>query len=282
MVIPARSRIVLPAPSQPSTRHPVNVRTASSGASALPPGPGRRSSGPVGPSSPETSAPRWKLISGCCADPGEQQLFQVGLVEHVGLGEAVHACLLPAEFGHHLVPGVEQAQPAARPGPGQEAVADAETVQDPGDLVVEVHRARQRMRLEVAFQQGDRDRRSRRAAGRRWQPTGPAPTTMTGWAPGRPARGTGPSLAVLLSLRASVPARGRCGRVRTARANPASGGADLGRGRRRSRSRPAGRSRGRRVTWTRRPAGRRWPGPRRRRVRRRRRPARACSACRPR
>ena len=89
--------------------------------------------------------------------PVEHELFQVRLVEHVGLRVAVHACLLSAEFGHHLVLGVEQAQPAAWPGAGQEALADAGPVQDPGHLVVQVHRAGQRMRLEVAFQQGDGD-----------------------------------------------------------------------------------------------------------------------------
>ena len=90
-------------------------------------------------------------------NPGQQELFQVGLVEHVGLRVAVQPGLVPAEFGHHPVLGVEQAQPAARPGPGQEFLADADAVQDPGHLVVEVHRAGQRVRLGVPFQQGDRD-----------------------------------------------------------------------------------------------------------------------------
>ena len=128
-----------------------------------------------------TSAPRRKSISGCCLDPGEQQLFQVGLVEHVRLRETVLAGLVvPAELGHHAVPGVQQAQPAAGPGPGQETLADADPAQDPGDLVVQVHRAWQRVRLGVAFQQGDGnpgvgEQEGRSAAGR------PAPTTMTGW-----------------------------------------------------------------------------------------------------
>ena len=38
--------------------------------------------------------------------PGQQEFFQVGLVEHVGLRVAVHARLLSAEFGHHPVPGI--------------------------------------------------------------------------------------------------------------------------------------------------------------------------------
>ena len=76
-------------------------------------------------------------------DPGEHQLFQVGLVEHVRLREAVLAGLVvAAELGHDAVPGVQQAQSAAGPGPGQEALADADPVQGPGDLVVQVHGAR--------------------------------------------------------------------------------------------------------------------------------------------
>ena len=89
-------------------------------------------------------------------DPGEHQLFQVGLVEHVRLRKAVLAGLVAAaELGHHAVAGVEQAQPAAGPGPGQESFADADPVQGPGDLVVQVHRAGQGVGLGVAFQQGD-------------------------------------------------------------------------------------------------------------------------------
>ena len=91
-------------------------------------------------------------------DPGEHQLFQVGLVEHVRLREAVLADLVvAAELGHHAVAGVEQAQPAAGPGPGQESLAHADPVQGPGDLVVQVHRAGQRVRLGLAFQQGNGD-----------------------------------------------------------------------------------------------------------------------------
>jgi hypothetical protein len=91
-------------------------------------------------------------------DPAQQELFQAGLVEHVRLREAVHADLvLAAEFGHHPVPGVEQPQPAAGPGPGQERVADPDPAERPGHLVVQMHRARQRMRAGVAFQQGHGD-----------------------------------------------------------------------------------------------------------------------------
>ena len=108
-------------------------------------------------------------------DPGEQQFFQVGLVEHVGLREAVLAGLLvAAELGHHVVPGVQQAQSAAGAGPGQEALAHADPVQDPGDLVVQVYRAGQRVGLPVAFQQGDGnpgvgEQEGRGTPGRAWR-----------------------------------------------------------------------------------------------------------------
>ena len=88
--------------------------------------------------------------------PGQHELFQVGLVEHVRLREPVDADLVfAAEFGHHPVPGVEQPQPAAGPGPAQEAVADADPVKRPGYLVVQVDRAGQGVGPGVTFQQGD-------------------------------------------------------------------------------------------------------------------------------
>ena len=59
--------------------------------------------------------------------------------------------------GYHAVPGVEQAQPAAGPGPGQEPRADADPAQGTGDLVVQVDGAGQGVRLGVALQQGDRN-----------------------------------------------------------------------------------------------------------------------------
>ena len=84
--------------------------------------------------------------------PAEQQLLQVRLVEHVGLRDAVHAGGRPAELGHDLMPGVEQPQAAARPGAGQELLADARPAQRAGHLVVQVHRPRQRVRRGVPFQ----------------------------------------------------------------------------------------------------------------------------------
>ena len=65
MVIPASSRMVLLAPSQPSTTRPVNVcgwpamRACTRTGSAV--------SGARAPSIPQTSAPRRKSISGCAS-----------------------------------------------------------------------------------------------------------------------------------------------------------------------------------------------------------------------
>src|SRR5580700_1026052 len=148
MVIPASSRIVLLAPSQPSTTGPVNVCVSPATRACT--RTGAVYSGHLGPAA--------EVDQRMPLDPGEQQFFEVGLVEHVRLGEAVLAWLVvAAELGHDAVPGVEQAQPAAGPGPGQESLADADPVQGPGDLVVQVHRAGQGVGLGVAFQQGDRD-----------------------------------------------------------------------------------------------------------------------------
>ena len=154
MVIPASWRIVLLAPSQPSTTRPVNVCVSPATRACTRTGAAvTRALGAVQPGHLGSAAEVDQRVP---LDPGEHQLFQVGLVEHVRLREAVLAGLVvAAELGHHAVPGVEQAQSAAGPGPGQESLADADPVQGPGDLVVQVHRAGQRVGLGVAFQQGD-------------------------------------------------------------------------------------------------------------------------------
>ena len=86
---------------------------------------------------PADFGPAAEVDQGVLFHPGQQELFQVWLVEHVRLREAVHADLVfAAELGHHPVAGVEQPQPAARPGLGQEIVADAESVKGPRHLVV--------------------------------------------------------------------------------------------------------------------------------------------------
>ena len=63
--------------------------------------------------------------------------------------------VLAAELGHDTVPGVEQEEPAAGAGPGLESLTDTGAVQGPGDFVIEVDGAGQRVGLGVAFQQGD-------------------------------------------------------------------------------------------------------------------------------
>ena len=69
MVIPASSRIVLLAPSQPSTTGPVNVCVSPATRACTRTGPvgtvGSAVTGPAAPSIPVTSAPRRKSISGC-------------------------------------------------------------------------------------------------------------------------------------------------------------------------------------------------------------------------
>ena len=66
MVIPASWRIVLLAPSQPSTTGPVNVCGWPATRACTRTGPvGSAMTGPAVPSSPVTSAPRRKSISGC-------------------------------------------------------------------------------------------------------------------------------------------------------------------------------------------------------------------------
>ena len=146
MVIPVSSRMVLLAPSQPSTTCPVNVCGSAAMRACTRTGPvgsaGDRAGGAVQPGYLGAAAEVDQRVR---LDPGEHQLFQVGLVEHVRLRETVLAGLVAAaELGHHAVPGVEQAQSAAGPGPGQETLGHADPVQDPGHLVVQVHRAGQR------------------------------------------------------------------------------------------------------------------------------------------
>ena len=157
MVIPARSRIVLLAPSQPSTRRPVNVCSDPSAAASAWTSTGWSPvSGPKTPSSPVTSTPRWKSISGCRSTRASSSCSRSGWWNMFACGKPCSADLvLAAELGHDAVIGVEQAQPAARPGPGQESLADADPPKRPGDFVIEVDGARQRMGLGVAFQQGD-------------------------------------------------------------------------------------------------------------------------------
>ena len=121
----------------------------------------------LGTVQPDNLGPAAKVDQRVPGDPVKQERFQVGLVEHVRLREAVHPwVLVAAELGHDAVPGVEQAQAAGGPRPGQERLADTDPMQDPGDLVIQVHRPGQRMRLCVAFEQGDGDPETGQEQGR--------------------------------------------------------------------------------------------------------------------
>ena len=85
---------------------------------------------------------------------GPQHRFQLGLVEHVHLREPVGGAGLGAalDLGQHPHVGVDQ--PKTQPGPGVrgELVADAQPGQDAVDLVVGVHRPRQRIGGFMAVQ----------------------------------------------------------------------------------------------------------------------------------
>ena len=69
-----------------------------------------------------------------------QQRFEVRLVEHVRLREAMHAaCRVAVKLGQDPRGVVEQSQPERGPGDGRELLGDAETRDDTVDLVVEMH-----------------------------------------------------------------------------------------------------------------------------------------------
>ncbi len=123
MVIPASWRMVLLAPSQPSTTRPVNVCVSPATRACTRTGAAPTRAGGIVIVQPAHLGAAAEVDQRVPLDPGEHQLFQVGLVEHVGLREPVLAGLVAAaELGHDAVPGVEQAQSAAGPGPGQESL----------------------------------------------------------------------------------------------------------------------------------------------------------------
>ena len=87
-----------------------------------------------------------------------QHAFQLGLVEHVHLGVAVGAGLRTAlQLRQHPHVGVEQSQTQRAPAVGGELVADAQAGQDAVDLVVGMHRARQRVDGFMAVQHQTRN-----------------------------------------------------------------------------------------------------------------------------
>jgi hypothetical protein len=65
------------------------------------------------------------------------------------------------------VPGVEQPQPAPRAGPGEESLAHAYPVQDPGDLVVQVDGAGEGIGPRMPFDDADVEATGGEQQGRR-------------------------------------------------------------------------------------------------------------------
>ena len=77
-----------------------------------------------------------------------QKLFELGLVEHVGLRKTVAAQSgSAAEFCEHLHGTVEQPKSACGAGNLGEPLGDTQAGDDPEDLVVQVHGARLRVHL---------------------------------------------------------------------------------------------------------------------------------------
>lgn len=75
------------------------------------------------------------------------------MVEHVRLGVAAHPDqLVTPELGDRAKLAVDQAQSRHRPADPQESFQDADLLEDAQDLAVEVHCARQREGMGVAFQ----------------------------------------------------------------------------------------------------------------------------------
>ena len=95
--------------------------------------------------------------------------------EEVGTGssDSNGRVRVPAELGQHPVPAVEQPQPGHRAGAREDVVGDTRRLEHPEDLVVQVHRARQRIGLVVLLQ----DQHLEAAPGeqqRRREPDGPS------------------------------------------------------------------------------------------------------------
>ena len=71
---------------------------------------------------------------------GAQQCLELGLVEHIGLREAVNAAGgIAVELGQHAHGVIEQPQPERGSGDRRELVGDSEARHDTEDLVVHVH-----------------------------------------------------------------------------------------------------------------------------------------------
>ena len=109
-----------------------------------------------------------------------QHAFQLGLVEHVHLGVAVGAGLRAAlQLRQHPHVGVQHPKTQRGPAVGGELVADAQAGQDAVDLVVGVHRARQRVDGFMAVEHQTRNAVLAKQVAA-VMPVGPAPTMITG------------------------------------------------------------------------------------------------------
>ncbi len=185
MVIPASSRIVLLAPSQPSTTRPVNVcgspaTRACTRTGAAVSGPGASSS-----SSPITSAPRRKPISGCASTRASISSSRSGWWNMFACGNpcspawcsrwnsAITRC--PASSRRSPLPGRDRARnPSATPIRSRIRATSLSRCTARGSGCGWGQRSSRVTGIPKSA--------SRRAA---VQPAGPAPTTMTGaWAAG--------------------------------------------------------------------------------------------------
>ncbi|UXX97183.1 hypothetical protein N7U49_45670 [Streptomyces sp. AD2-2] len=86
-------------------------------------------------------------------DEVAQDVFEVGLVEHVGLGKAVGTHKVVAqEPGQDAVSGVDELHTEAGPAVCGEGVGGSDGLEDAHDLVVHVNRAWQRVGRRVTFE----------------------------------------------------------------------------------------------------------------------------------
>ena len=90
--------------------------------------------------------------------PSSKETLQGGLVEHVGLGIAVHTGgIITRELREDPEIAVDQSEAARRTGDGREFLVHAEATEDPVDFIVEVHGARARVDVRPAVEHDGRD-----------------------------------------------------------------------------------------------------------------------------
>src|SRR5207237_5568949 len=85
-----------------------------------------------------------KLHAGKTPRAGIEHALELGLPEHVGLGPAREACVPASDAKKRLARGVSPLVDVGRLGPPGQLLPQPGGLQDAGDLVVEVDRARQR------------------------------------------------------------------------------------------------------------------------------------------